>query len=106
MQTITVRHNDGTTSEAAITPSVQVAFERHFKTGIAVMADPTTLRMEYMYWLAWYGSTAARKGQPGFDEWLATVAEIESEAEEEADPLDGTPPTGGSLPSPSSPAQA
>jgi hypothetical protein len=113
MQTINIKHVDGTVSSAAVTPTVQVAFERHFKVGISAMADASTLRMEYIYWLAWQATTAGRKNRPAFDDWLVTVAEIEqdddeatatADDDEEApvSPLDTTPPPGGSLPSPSS----
>lgn len=106
MQTITVRHTDGTTSSAPITPTVQVAFERHFKCGVQVLAEPDTLRLEYIYWMAWQATTAGRPNRPEFDVWLDTVEEIEQNEEQEdgPSPLGGTPPTGGSLPSPSSPA--
>lgn len=104
MQTISIRHVDGTTSEAKITPAVQVAFERQYKVGIAALADTATLRMEYMYWLAWQATTAGHQKRPAFDEWLGTVAEIEQPEEDEDPPLEVTPPSGTSLPSPSNPA--
>jgi hypothetical protein len=65
------------------------------------------MRMEHMYWLAWQATTAGKQGRPSFDDWLETVAEIEHDnGAEEADPFDGTPSTGASLPSPSNPAPA
>ena len=81
MQTITVTHIDGSTSEAKVTPVVQVAFERNFNDGITVLSDTATMRMEYIYWLAWH---AAKTGA-SFDDWLETIDAIEVEVES-ADP--------------------
>lgn len=107
MQTITIRHTDGSTSEAKVTPTAQVAFERQYKVGIAALGDASTLRMEYMYWLAWFDTTVGRPNRPSFDDWLATVEELVSDVEEpEPSPLVVTPPSGGSLPLPSNPAPA
>lgn len=111
MQTINVSHADGSTAKANVTPTVEVAFERHFKTGVGALADKATMRMEYVYWMAWYATTAGRKGRPSFDEWLDTVTAIEydqgadeaGDDEESVDPLAPTPPHGDSFAPPSSP---
>lgn len=106
--TITVEMASGESIDVDVQPVTQVAFEREFKIPLASLGDDP--RMEYSYWLAWHASQRGRPNAPTFDAWLETVDGLssgaESDAEDDADPLAATAPSGGSLPSPSNPAQA
>lgn len=64
--------------EVSATPSVIVAFERHFKVGLAgaLSADQ---KMEHLYWLAWKGMHAAGNVVKPFDQWLDTIRNVEVE---------------------------
>lgn len=59
-----------------VTPVVQVAFEREFKTGMgkAFQAD---MRSEYVYWLGWKAMHCAGKIVKPFDAWLGELAAVE-----------------------------
>ena len=59
-----------------VTPVVQVAFEREFKTGMG-KAFQTDMRSEHIYWLAWKAMHAAGKVVKPFDGWLGELASVE-----------------------------
>lgn len=75
--TVSVTHTDSAeASTYPVTPAVQVAFERNFKTGIG-KAFSEEQRIEHVYWLGWKAEHAAGVTVPLFDPWLETVAEID-----------------------------
>ena len=59
-----------------VTPVVQVAFEREFKTGMG-KAFQTDMRSEHVYWLGWKAMHAAGKVVKPFDGWLGELAAVE-----------------------------
>lgn len=68
---------DDFTETVAVTPKVQVDFERQYKVGIAAaFQDP---KVEYMYWIAWKACHAAGKVVKPFDQWLDTVHDVQIE---------------------------
>lgn len=79
----------GEVVDVSATPSVIVAFERHFKVGLAgaLSADQ---KMEHVYWLAWKGMHASGRVVKPFDQWLDTIENVELEVGE-ARPLAETP---------------
>lgn len=74
------------TSRVAITPKVQVDFERHYKCGIA-QAFGDDMRIEHVYYLAWKASVYAGQTTAQFDAWLDEVLDVEM-VEDESGPLD------------------
>ena len=94
----------GATERVPVLPLTQVAFERHFSTPDNPVRLNADVSMENMYWLAWHASRATVK----FDTWIDTIEEVAAVIEEDDDsgPLDSSPPSGMSSPSPSSPALA
>jgi hypothetical protein len=65
------------TFDVAVTPRIQVEFERHYKTGIA-KAFGDELHMESIYWLAWKAAT--RQGcvpDMTFDAFLDALVDVE-----------------------------
>jgi hypothetical protein len=83
-----VSTSDGPQGEFAISPKVQVEFERQYKTGIG-KAFESDLKMEHIYWLAWKAMHYAGRVVKPFDTWLDDVAEIEV-VNESTGPLDET----------------
>jgi hypothetical protein len=59
-----------------VTPVVQVAFEREFRTGLS-KAFQTEMRNEHLYWLAWKAMHVAGKVVKPFDGWLNDLAAVE-----------------------------
>ena len=62
--------------EYTVTPTVQVAFEREFKVGIA-KAFGQEMRNEHLYWLTWKAMHAAGRVVKPFDGWLGELAAVE-----------------------------
>ena len=85
---INVTKVDGDKATYAVTPRVQVEFERHFKTGIAKAFGTEDIQMQYLYWLAWCASKYAGAAPKPFDSWLDEVAAVDIDDEGGA-PLDG-----------------
>lgn len=86
---LVVEHTDGSQNTLNVLPKTLVAFERQFKVGIGSLStDP---RMEYIYWLAWDAEKTSGAIVKPFDGWLDDVVSVESE--EDADPLEATPPS-------------
>jgi ribulose bisphosphate carboxylase small subunit len=80
--------SDGELGEFAVTPKVQVEFERHFKIGVG-KAFQQEQRVEHMYWLAWKAVHAAGHAVKPFDSWLDDIVDVQM-AEDVNVPLDGT----------------
>ena len=85
---LAVTTNDGPQGDFAVTPKVQVEFERNFKTGIG-KAFENDLKMEHIYWLGWKAMHYAGRVVKPFDTWLDDVTEIEV-VNESTGPLDET----------------
>jgi hypothetical protein len=83
---VKVAKTDGTTNTYPVTPRVIVAFERHFKTGLA-NAFATEQKLEHVYWIAWEAERAAGNLVKLFDEYLDTISHVELET---VSPSDGT----------------
>lgn len=79
---------EGELGEFAVTPKVQVEFERHFKIGVG-KAFQQEQKVEHMYWLAWKSVHAAGVQVKPFDSWLDDVVDVQM-AEDSASPLDAT----------------
>jgi hypothetical protein len=73
---ISITRVDGSTDEYGITPKTFVAFERHFKIGLA-NAFANDQKMEHLYWLAWDSERTAGKVVPLFDKWLEDIAAVD-----------------------------
>lgn len=78
----------GELGEFAVTPKVQVEFERHFKIGVG-KAFQQEQRVEHMYWLAWKAVHAAGLNPKPFDSWLDEVVDVQM-VEDKTGPLDET----------------
>lgn len=78
---------DGTTRDIAVRPITQVAFERHWKIGLASIGEDT--HVEHLYWLAWDSLRKSGDRPPEFDPWLETVAAVDvtnNDDEDDTDP--------------------
>jgi hypothetical protein len=74
--TLRVTTTDGTTNDYAVSPRVQVAFEREFKLGLP-QAFTTQQKMEHIYWLSWKAQQSSGAVVKPFDGWLETVESVE-----------------------------
>lgn len=83
-----VSTTEGPQGEFAISPKVQVEFERQYKTGIG-KAFENDLKMEHIYWLGWKAMHYAGRVVKPFDSWLDEIVEIEV-VNESTGPLDET----------------
>lgn len=88
---LSVTTKDGT-NRYAITPKVQVEFERQYKTGIG-RAFQTELKAEYIYWLAWKAIHYSGQVVRPFDSWLDEVMDVQLDDTASA-PLDETASSG------------
>ncbi len=80
---MTVKYEDGRVQNVTARPVTQVAFERKYATGFAAAFSSTeTVQLEWVYFLAWHAS------RPGidFDDWLASVTEIDLGVASPVDP--------------------
>lgn len=77
---VKVTKTDGTSGAYTVSPRTIVAFERQFKTGLAV-AFTQEQKMEHLFWLGWEAERAAGHVVPLFDPWLETVVSVEVETE-------------------------
>jgi hypothetical protein len=73
---ITVKKQDGNPETYNVTPRTIVAFERHFKVGLA-SAFANEQKMEHLYWLGWDAERVAGKVVPLFDRWLEEVETVD-----------------------------
>jgi len=72
-----VTKTDGTDAVHTIGPRQIVAFERHWKTGLA-KAFQVDQKMEHLFWLAWEAERASGVTVPPFnDAYLDTLANVE-----------------------------
>jgi len=86
---ISVSKTDGSTNEYPVTPRTIVAFERHFKIGLAAaFSNERELKMEYAYWIAWDAERLSGAVVPLFDKWLEEVVDVQIGSD--ATPLDVT----------------
>lgn len=74
---LTVVTTDGPES-FAITPKVQVEFERQYKIGIA-RAFQDELKVEFLYWLAWKAMHYSGRVVKPFDSWLDEIIDVQLE---------------------------
>jgi hypothetical protein len=86
---LAVSKTDGTTATYVIGPRQIVAFERHWKIGLA-KAFTNEQKMEHLFWLAWEAERSSGITVPTFgDAYLDTLANVEIDAV--SNPSDGTP---------------
>lgn len=85
---LTVVTADGSES-FAVTPKVQVEFERQYKIGIA-RAFQDELKVEHIYWLAWKAMHYAGRVVKPFDSWLDEVVDVQMEDPGADRPFGGT----------------
>lgn len=71
-----ITKTDGATAEYTITPRTIVAFERHFKVGLAA-AFQNEQKMEHLYWLGWDAERLAGNTVPVFETWLESVSAVD-----------------------------
>jgi hypothetical protein len=72
-----VTKNDGSTNTYTVGPRQIVAFERHWKIGLA-KAFQVEQKMEHLFWLAWEAERSAGNVVPLFgDAYLDTLANVE-----------------------------
>ena len=83
---VTVEKTDGSRNTYAVLPKTQVAFERHFKVGLAA-AQGENARLEFVYWLAWDAEHTAGNVVKPFDSWLDDIVAVEPESD--PGPLEG-----------------
>lgn len=73
---ITVSKEGENPETYTVTPRTIVAFERHFKVGLA-SAFANEQKMEHLYWLGWDAERVAGKVVPLFDRWLENVISVD-----------------------------
>jgi hypothetical protein len=78
---------DGTQATYDVRPRTIVAFERHFKMGLAA-AFAKEQRNEHTLWLAWESEKASGVVVKPFDSWLDDVVGVDIEVEKH--PFDET----------------
>lgn len=84
---VKVTKSDGTPCTYPVLPTTIVAFERNFKTGLA-MAFSNEQKMEHLFWLGWDAERRSGAVVKPFDEWLDTISLVEIETD--TVPLDAT----------------
>lgn len=72
---ITVVRDDATTDTFTVRPKTIVAFERHFKIGLA-QAFSRDQKQEHVYWLGWEAERSAGNVVKPFDQWLDTIESV------------------------------
>ena len=93
-----VVHIDGNAESYPVTPRVEIRFERDMKMALSELK-----KNEDLYRLAWMAAQQSGGTTDAFDPWIDRVDGIDWVAADEDDvPLVESPPSGGSLPSPSS----
>ena len=85
---ITLTRDDGTSDTFPVRPKTIVAFERHFKVGLA-QAFSRDQKQEHVYWLGWESERAAGNVVKPFDQWLDTLVSVGIEVD--SVPLEETP---------------
>lgn len=77
---VTVVKADGTSAQHAVTPRTIVAFERHFKLGLA-QAFTKDQKQEHVFWLGWEAERSAGMSPKPFDSWLEDIAGVNIEVD-------------------------
>jgi hypothetical protein len=77
---VNVVHADGTKATYDVSPRTIVAFERHFKMGLAA-AFAKDMKYEHTYWLAWEAERQAGVVVKPFDSWLEGVSGVDVDIE-------------------------
>lgn len=77
---ITVTKQGENPETYTVTPRTIVAFERHFKVGLA-SAFVNEQKMEHLYWLGWDAERVSGKVVALFDRWLEDVISVEIDME-------------------------
>ncbi len=72
---VTVVRDDATTDTFIVRPKTIVAFERHFKIGLA-QAFSRDQKQEHVYWLGWEAERFAGNVVKPFDQWLETLVSV------------------------------
>lgn len=85
---IDVNMTDGASGTYAVTPRVQVDFEREFDTSI-ISAFNDEPKLAHLYWLGWRSMKFAKATDLDFDQWLDRVAAVAPEGLDDV-PLDET----------------
>ena len=73
---VRVAKADGTIATYDVTPRTIVAFERHFKLGLA-QAFAREQKHEHTFWLAWEAEKAAGVVVKTFDLWLEGITGVD-----------------------------
>ncbi len=83
-----IEYVDGTTRSLSVRPITQVAFERHWKKGLAALGEDT--HVEHLYWLAWDSLRKLGEKPVEFDPWLDTINAVDvvnqDDDEDDSDP--------------------
>ena len=97
---VSIAYSDGHVSRSAITPKVQMAFERQYKTSLAKLTDDPQATTR-LYQLAWESERAGGAIIKDFESWLEEIEAVDIE-NEEIRPFDAARPV---IASPSSRSQ-
>lgn len=84
---VTVKHRDGSTTNAEVWASTEVAFEEKFGVAWSEAFSMAYPRQTYIYFSAYHASVEAGKTALSFENWMKTVGTVELEGDEE-DPKD------------------
>lgn len=88
---LTVKYDNGGSSNVDVKPRTQIAFERKFDLSMTEAFTDQSLRFEWLYFMAWHAS----KTSVEFDEWMETVEGIDMEVDgTDADPTSPVPSAG------------
>lgn len=76
---ITITFADGSTREVAAGPADFVAFED--KYGVSAInfeiPDPSTFRVQWIYFVAWHSQHRSEPDVAEFDKWLGQITDVE-----------------------------
>ena len=97
---VRIAYSDGHVSRSAISPKVQMGFERQYKTSLAKLSDDPAATTR-LYQLAWEAERAGGALIKDFDSWLEEIEAVDIELEE-IRPFDAARPV---IASPSSRSQ-
>ena len=90
---VTVKHRDGTKTDARVWASTEVAFEDSFSKSWSEAFTEQHPHQKYLYFVAWHSLLEAGKTGLDFTEWMRTVDTVELGGVETA-PLDPALPPG------------
>lgn len=92
---VTVKHRDGTTTDAKVWASTEVAFESQFGKAWGEAFSEDHPKQTYLYFAAYHAIQEAGRTGLTFEDWIKTVDAITLAGVESA-PLDQAPPPGSS----------